>query len=219
MAEQARQNGPAPEGEPRRGGRMRRRLRQAESANWLVCTILQALLTWVFLGLSKLSEGWPWEGQAKLLVLMAIVATWCMALRTIRARIQELFRFWRTPLEDAPGVPKNLPEPVVKAVKQYQAVYARQSVWWLRLTAAGITMPFFILPIFVSAVCVGLCWQRSTIDGDFLGLALLLSVLAAVVGAYFCWSIVPDAAAPAPARPRERREADPEDRGGGTAGP
>jgi hypothetical protein len=197
---------------------MRRRLRQAESANWLVCTVLQALLTWVFWGLSKLSEGYPWEGQAKLLVLMAIVATWCMALRTIRARILELYRFWRMPLKDVPGVPRNLPEPVAKAVERFQAEHARTSVWRWRLIAAGITMPFYILPFFVSAVCVGLCWQRSTIDGDFLGLALVLSVLAAVVGAYFYWSIVPDAASPAPERPRERREADPESRGGGATG-
>jgi hypothetical protein len=198
---------------------MRRRLRQAESANWLVCTVLQGLLTWVFYGLSELSEGRPWEGQARLLVLMAIVATWCMALRTIRARIQELFRFWRMPLKDAPGVPRNMPEPVVQAVKQHQAAYARQSVWWLRLIAAGITLPFFILPIFVSAVCVGLCWERSKVDGDFLGLALLLSVLAAIVGAYFYWSVVPDSSAPAPARPRERRDGPSEDSGGPTPGP
>jgi hypothetical protein len=143
-----------------------------------------------------------------------------MALRAIRARIQELYRFWRMPLKDVPGVPRTMPEPVAKAVERFQAEHARTSVWRWRLIAAGITMPFYILPFFVSAACVGLCWQRSTIDGDFLGLALVLSVLAAVVGAYFYWSIVPDAAAPAPAREaHERREADPEDGGGGTAGP
>jgi hypothetical protein len=207
-----------PSEQDRRRGHDRRRRRRSESANWMVCTVLQGLLTWVFWGLSKLSEGWPWEGQAKLLVLMAIVATWCMALRTIRARILELLRFWRMPLKEVPGVPSGMPDPVEKAVERFRAAYTRESVWRLRLIAAGISIPFYVMPFFVSAACIGMCWERNAVDGDFLGLALVLSILAAVAGAYFYWSTVPDSALPG-TPPSLGRGEPPAQTGGGASGP
>lgn len=173
-----------------RGWRM---MHDGGSAGWLITTILQALLTWGFIGISKLAEGFPWEPQAKMLVLVAIVATWCMALRTIRARLLELIRFWRKGSqvlfrkareqteEGRPGF----------GLKSFHKIYVRKSMFRLRIIAAGLTMPFFILPIFTASLCVALCWYNGRGDFELLGMALVLSVLAAVVGAYFHWTVMP----------------------------
>jgi len=153
---------------------------------------LQALLTSGFLGIERLSKGCLWEHQAKLLVILAIAATWCFALRTIRARIVELLRFLRA------AVGRAAPQMGLGA----QAEYVRKTTFCLRVIAAGITMPFFLLPLFVSALCLAVCWHQRIPDGHLLALAALLSVVAVIVGAYFRWAIVP---AHAPRRPANRR--------------
>jgi len=73
---------------------------------------------------------------------------------------------------------------------------------WLRVIAAGITMPFFVLPLFVSALCLVVWWHEAEPDPQLVELALFLSVAAGIVGAYFHWSIVP---AREPASPTPRR--------------
>jgi hypothetical protein len=166
------------------------------SAGWLITTILQALLTWGFIGISKLAEGFPWEPQAKMLVLVAIVATWCMALRTIRARLLELIRFWRKGSQVLLNKAReNAEERPGFGLKSFHKVYVRKSMFRLRIIAAGLTMPFFVLPIFTASLCVALCWYNGRGDFEMLGMALVLSVLGAVVGAYFHWTVMP-----APAR-------------------
>jgi hypothetical protein len=167
-------------------------MHRGDSVSWLLCTIFQAILTWGFILLSKLSEGWAWEGHAKVLVLIAIVATWVMALRTIRTRILELLRFWHSTRN-----PKNMEvdREREERLAAERTAYVRDAMFRLRIIAAGITMPFFILPAFVSALCVGACLWEGVMDGDFLGLSLFLSVLTAIVGAYFHWSVVPLSAA------------------------
>lgn len=182
----------ASDGSPSWLARLWARMHRGDSVSWLICTIFQAILTWGFMLLSKLSEGWAWEDHAKVLVLIAIVATWVMALRTIRTRILELLRFWHSPRNR-----KNMevdPEREERLAAERTA-YVRDAMFRLRIIAAGITMPFFILPAFVSALCVGACLWEGVMDGDFLGLSLFLSVLTAIVGAYFHWSVVPLSAA------------------------
>jgi len=178
------------------------RMHRGDSVGWLICTILQALLTWGFIELSRLAEGWAWEAQAKTLALIAIVATWVMALRTIRARIIELLRFWHAARKNVTDDVNREREERRQAVR---TAYVKKTMLQLRIIAAGITMPFFVLPAFVSALCVGVCLWEGVMDADFLGFALLLSVLAAIVGAYFHWAVVPvPAVAPARRLARER---------------
>ncbi len=182
----------ASDGSPSWLPRLWARMHRGDSVSWLLCTIFQAILTWGFILLSKLSEGWAWEGHAKVLVLIAIVATWVMALRTIRTRILELLRFWHSTRN-----PKNMEvdREREERLAAERTAYVRDAMFRLRIIAAGITMPFFILPAFVSALCVGACLWEGVMDGDFLGLSLFLSVLTAIVGAYFHWSVVPLSAA------------------------
>lgn len=178
------------------------------SAGWLLTTALQALLTWAFIGISKLSEGLPWEHQARQLVLIAIVATWCMALRTIRQRLIELLRTWHIASQglvakaqqtaSESGIAK-IPELLQRSL---QGVYVRQSILRLRIIAAGLTMPFFILPIFAAGLAVSLCMQKGAADSEWLGLAAICALISAVVGVYFHWSILP---APAPVRISARK--------------
>ena len=184
------------------------------SAGWLITTVLQALLTWGFMGIAKLAEGFPWEPQAKMLVIVAFVATWCMALRTIRARLLELIRFWRKSSDAVTRKAPMIDEQKAHFFRSFQKTYVRQSIFRLRVIAAGITMPFFILPIFTASVCVALSCSSVRADHTgLLGMALVLSVLAAIVGAYFHWTVVPHpvrATAPASRSVRIRRRRRPE---------
>lgn len=179
---------PVPTGPSSWPARLWSRMHRGDSVSWLICTIAQALLTWGFIILSNLSKGWAWEGHAKVLVLIAIVATWVMALRTIRTRILELLRFWRNARKPKAADVDPQREERLEAAR---TAYVRDSMFRLRVIAAGITMPFFVLPAFVSALCVGACLWEGIMDGDFLGFALFLSVLTAIVGAYFHWAVVP----------------------------
>ena len=197
---------PASGGPPSWPARLWARMHRGDSVSWLLCTIFQAILTWGFILLSRLSEGWAWEGHAKVLVLIAIVATWVMALRTIRTRILELLRFWRHARKPKGTEADREREERMEAVR---TAYVRGSMFRLRIVAAGITMPFFVLPAFVSALCVGACLWEGVLDGEFLGFALFLSVLTAIVGAYFHWSVVPlPATAVVRRAPREEAHAD-----------
>jgi hypothetical protein len=153
--------------------------------------MVQAWLTWGFVLLSELSQGQIWEPQAKVLVILAIVATWGMALRTIRARLVELIRFLRVVLGQRGHGEAAQPEAADQARRVLTIHYVAKSMLWLRIIAAGITLPFFVLPLFVSGACLFICWRQPVPDSQMAGLALLLSVLAAIVGAYFHWSIVP----------------------------
>lgn len=164
------------------------------SAGWLITTVLQALLTWGFIGVARLAEGFPWERQAKMLVVVAVVATWCMALRTIRARLLELFRLLRKGKEAIVEKAARSARAAIPArLRVLQEVYVHKSVFRLRLIAAGLTMPFFVLPIFVAALCVGLCWRQAQQNtGELLGMAMVLSLMSIAVGAFFYWTVEPN---------------------------
>jgi len=98
---------------------------------------------------------------------------------------------------------------VPASLKDFQVRYIRQTIVRLRVIAAGISLPFLVLPAFMALVCVCVCIGRGRLDGDLACVAFLAVSLAAVAGTYFRWSIVP-APAPAPAavlyfRSRRRR--------------
>ncbi|MCZ7647876.1 MAG: hypothetical protein M5U26_21895 [Planctomycetota bacterium] len=194
---------------PPRGwlGRLWAVMQRGGSAGWLLTTAFQGLLTWVFILVARLSAGFPWEHQARQLVLIAIVATWCMALRTIRQRLIELLRSWhaysRGLIEKAARKAEAAtlaPQYAPKAL--WQTMYVRKSILRLRIIAAGITMPFFVLPLFLAALAVSLYWAHGATNTEWLSLAACCALLATVVAVYFRWSILL-----APARVAARRPA------------
>ncbi len=180
--------------EPAKGtgwlARLWQTMHRGDSVGWLVLTIMQALLTWSFIGIAKLAKGLPWEDQVKMLVIVAIVATWCMALRTIRARLLELLRQWnRAPSYLLKKASESSVNGLPAKMKEWHKVYVRKSIFRLRIIAAGITMPFFIMPVFTAALCFSLSWDRGLGDVSLLSTALVLSAMTIVVGAYFQWSV------------------------------
>src|ERR1700754_4203749 len=64
------------------------------SGAWFWPTAFQAILTTALLIVSKYGEGHIWDKHVKLILLLGIVATWTLALRTIRERLVELMRVW-----------------------------------------------------------------------------------------------------------------------------
>jgi len=66
-------------------------IRSGNSKGWFLLTSLQCALTVALLGTAYLVRGSAWQGEVQVLVTLAIVATWCFALRAIRERILELF--------------------------------------------------------------------------------------------------------------------------------
>jgi len=171
-------------------------LQRGDSAGWLLATLLQGLLTWGFMGLAELARGWPWEREARLAVVAGIVATWVLALRAIHQRVVELARFWRltrTPARAAPA-PDSAP-----ARESRRTAYVKGSILRLRIIAAGITLPFFVLPALTSFLCLVLCWTGAAHRRQLAAAGLALGLAAAVVGFYFHWAVLP-----APARRRLR---------------
>lgn len=173
------------------------------SSGWYLSTAFQALLTWAFIGLARLSEGWPWERQAKLLVIVAIVATWGMALRAIRARLVELVRSWHKNLVMKAGGNglKTLPKKLLENHERF----VKSSMLRLRIIAAGITMPFFVLPVFTAALCLAISCSRHTTD--LVEMAIISAVMAIVVAIYFRWSILATPVPEVAVRPVFRRNA------------
>lgn len=165
------------------------------SAGWLISTILQAMLTWLFLLIAKVSEGLPWEAQTKALVIVAIAATWGMALRCIRARLLELVRGWKRLSQGLlrqareRGAGEELPE----ALKALRDDYVLASMLRLRIIAAGLTLPLFCLTVFTAALCFAMCWHRG--DTVFLSLGIFMSAIAVIVSTYLHWACLPAPAA------------------------
>ncbi|MBI3828243.1 MAG: hypothetical protein HY291_01920 [Planctomycetes bacterium] len=178
--------------------RMRAAMARGGSAGWLIATLLQGLLTWAFIGVSELSAGWPWANQARLLVVIAILATWGMALRTIRARLVELIRVWHRKLVEKSGTGGL--GAISKKLLVRQEKYVHATMTRLRIIAAGITIPFFVMPVFVAVLCFAIAWHSG--KNELVSLAVVCSAMAAVVAYYFRWSILaaPVEATEAPAR-------------------
>lgn len=191
---------PAP---PRGWRRLHLLLRRGDSAGWLAAAGLQALLTLGFMALSRSAEGWRFQREAKLLMLLGIVATWGLTLRAIRERLVELIRYWRVVSH-----PHRRRQTSAETARKEQErlgfieSYVKRSMLRLRVTAAGVTMPFFLMPFFVSGLCVWLYWERGR--KDLVLEALLFTLAAAVVFVYFHWVVLPAPARAAAAR-RQRR--------------
>ena len=170
------------------------------SRSWLWATALQALVTCGLLALAKYGEGRAWDVHSRLIVMIGIVATWSLALRTIRARLVELVIAWsrlskgilgKARERGAQGLPQRL--------KAFQENYVAASMWRLRIIAAGLTLPFFFLSAFLAALCFSQCVHRG--DTQLLGLGLFSATCAVIVGWYFHWACLPPPE-PAAARPR-----------------
>ena len=170
------------------------------SKGWFLATALQALLTAGLLALAKLSAGCLWERHVHILMLIGIVATWGLALRTIRARLVELFMHWRNYSQ---GLIKRASESGLHRISvkltNAQERYIQSAIWKLRLIAAGLTIPFFIMPLVLSIVAVALSlgYAPANPHDPWTMIALFTSFGAFIVAGYFRWTIVPT---PAPVR-------------------
>jgi hypothetical protein len=163
------------------------------SRSWLRATATQAVCTCALLGLSVYAEGKPWERHARVIVLFGIVGTWSLALRTIRERLLELMRHWHRAsqglLRKASDSGRHL---ISVRLSNSQEHYIKGSIWRLRIIAAGITIPFFVMPFVWSFVSVGLSFTVNPLaQGYWEGVALFMMVSALVVAGYFHWVILP----------------------------
>jgi hypothetical protein len=167
--------------------------------SWLIATSLQALLTTVLLIVQRFAEGRPYEMHARLIVCMGIVATWSLALRTIRARLVELIVFWR---KASVGLLKRASESgrhlVPASINPAHERYIKGSIRRLRIIAAGLTIPFFVMPMMCLFVSVFFFFQKSGLSAEnWISFACYMLFSACIVAGYFHWAIVP---LPVPAR-------------------
>jgi hypothetical protein len=161
------------------------------SKAWLWATAVQAALTCGLLLLARHAEGRAWHPQAQWILVLGIVATWSLALRTIRERLVELMHHWqkasRGLLRKASESGQHL---VVTPRTVAQAHYIRGAIWRLRLIAAGLTIPFFVMPLVCSFLAVFLALQPGA-SPSWAPLALLTLLGAFIVAGYFHWAILP----------------------------
>ena len=171
----------------------------AGSRSWFWATALQAGVTCCLLGIAYLARGHAWEKHAGVIVMLGIVATWSLALRTIRERLMELMRHWR---KYSSGLIRKASEsglhmiavPITKA----QEAYIKGSIWRLRIIAAGLTIPFFVMPMMWSVIAVVFSFKLGPYARDYWTIAAAFTMTSAlIVAGYFHWAIVPT---PAPMR-------------------
>lgn len=175
--------------------------------SWLLATAGQALLTAALLGVQRYFEHTPKEAYARMITALGIVATWSLALRTIRARLIELLNFWQ---KVSQGLMRKASEsgrhllahgPVPKSI-QRQEQYVKASIWRLRIIAAGLTIPFFIMPAVYSVACLFLSIKSQLGAEYWVPLGCFMLFMACIVAGYFHWAIMP---APAAVRVRARK--------------
>jgi len=183
------------------------------SKSWLWATSLQALVTSALVAASYYAEGGPRERPAQLIAVIGIVATWSLALRTIRERLLELMRHWqkasRGLLRKASQSGRHL---IAIPLTPSEKKYISGSIWRLRIIAAGITIPFFLMPLMWSFISVVLSVNFAAVNTReyWAGVAVFTLLSAVIVAGYFHWVILP---LPAPVRvsalrgtaPRPRR--------------
>lgn len=163
------------------------------SKSWLWATGLQAASTCLMLAFLKLCEGRPWERHARIIVIIAIAATWSLALRTIRQRLVELMLHWQ---KASHGLLRKASESgrhwIATPMNRSQQEYIQGSIWRLRIIALGLTIPFFIMPIVWSFISIFVSLQAGPQTENFwAGMALFLMVSAFIVAGYFHWAILP----------------------------
>jgi hypothetical protein len=164
------------------------------SKSWLWATGFQGLFTAVLLGLSWYAEGHRWEFHARIILLLGIVATWGLALRTIRERIFELMRFWH---KASTGLLKRASESgkhlINNPLSPSQEKYIKGAIWRLRIIAAGITIPFFIMPMLWCLIALAFSWKIAPGNmREYWAAVSVFTLLAAlIVAGYFHWVILP----------------------------
>jgi hypothetical protein len=180
---------------------MRDSIQRGRAIGWLALTALQALATCGFLMLAWTQHGGPWQRQAWSLALAGIIATWCLALRAIRSKIMELLALW---VKSANGLlfraSRSGAHQIKVTLNNAEVSVIQKFIWSLRWIAAGITLPFLVMPIFTGMVCMALCWRKPELLERLLEWVLLGPLLTMMAAAYFVWVIVP---APARARLKE----------------
>jgi len=188
------------------------------STSWLWATSAQALCTSGLLILDRFADGHSWERHVRYIVIIGIVATWTLALRAIRQRLLELMAYWQRAsarlLHKASESGRHF---ISQPMPKEQAQYIQGSIWKLRVIAAGLTIPFFVMPIVWSLIAVFFSLQvgpvTPMVKEFWASVALITMVSAFIVAGYFHWAILP---MPVPVRvsgarrqntPRMRRRA------------
>lgn len=161
---------------------------------WFWATTFQAILTSLLLIVSKYGEGHAWDKHVKMILVLGIIATWTLALRTIRERLVELMRYWHAASRgllrkaSASGL-RLIPVPMARA----QEEYVKASIRRLRIIAAGLTIPFFVMPLmwtFIAAF-VSYSVDLTTLRDYWAGASVFMLLCALIVAGYFHWVILP----------------------------
>jgi hypothetical protein len=173
--------------------------RHAGSGRWLWATGFQALITTALLVADHYAHGHVQERTARLIITIGIIATWSLALRTIRERLLELMRHWQAASR---GLLKKCSESgrhlISVKLNDSQEQYIKGSIWRLRIIAAGITIPFFVMPFIWSFISVFMSYNVGPLGKEaWAGIAMFMMVSAFIVAGYFHWVILP---APVPVR-------------------
>lgn len=166
---------------------------QISSKAWFAATTAQAIFTTGLLVLYKYGEGRSWETHARLILTIGIVGTWSLALRTIRERLCELMRYWQ---QASKGLLKKASASglhwISVPVKKEQEAYIKASIRRLRIIAAGLTIPFFVMPMMWSFISVVLSRIAPVNMKDYwTGCAVFLMLCTFIVAGYFHWVILP----------------------------
>jgi len=153
----------------------------------------QALCTGFLVILNHFAQGHPWERQVRCIVIIGIVATWSLALRTIRQRLVELMAYWQ---KASKGLLRKASESgrhlIAAPMPDEQKQYIQGSIWRLRIIAAGLTIPFFVMPMAWSFIAMNLSLHVGPLAKEFwAGVALFTMVSAFIVAGYFHWAILP----------------------------
>ncbi len=88
---------------------------------------------------------------------------------------------------------------IATPLNEAQERYIKGSIWRLRIIAAGLTVPFFVMPIVWSFIAVFFSMKlgRNAAKDYWVSVAFFTMLSALIVAGYFHWTI---AAAPAPVR-------------------
>jgi hypothetical protein len=165
----------------------------SNSRTWFWATALQALVTCGLLGIAWYAHGHAWEKHAMVIVMLGIVATWSLALRTIRERLTELMRHWQRYsmglIQKASQSGRHM---IAVPISKAQEEYIKGSIWRLRIIALGLTIPFFVMPMMWSVIAVVFSFKLGTYARDYWTAAAVFTMISAlIVAGYFHWAIVP----------------------------
>jgi hypothetical protein len=167
---------------------------QIGSGVWFWATAMQALFTSALLILSHYGAGRPTAKYLDLILVLGIIATWSLALRTIRERLVELMRYWRAASR---GLLRRASESGLRLIPvplaQERELYIKRSIRALRIIAAGITLPFFVMPLtwtFVAAF-LSINVNLSSMKDYWAGASLFMLLCSFIVAGYLHWVMTP----------------------------